>query len=283
MEMDDKDVGNGKAPFGHEGEEEGHKEVQEEVHKEVQKEVQEEEPEVGKGKWGSVEMVTYNSLTVDPVLGKFSAHPPSPSCRSGLTWTWSPQAPRLILYASCVIRWMITMITTGFPSDELQVIAWHDDIRKSEDGTVVPVKTIQGLAHRRKPRYGVQFHPEVSSICLFLSRVLAMSSFVLNHGPFFYTFGVGVVVDSFFLWISPPPLILTKDSRIPYEQDNIDSYGGVEDGLPAFDEKDVEDELDVQASRREPGCVEGRVEGWVTWSWARSESWWEQWWEVEAS
>jgi hypothetical protein len=58
--MHDKDVGNGKAPFGHEGEEE------------VKKEVQEEDQEVGKGKWGSVEMVTYNSLTVDPVLGKSS-------------------------------------------------------------------------------------------------------------------------------------------------------------------------------------------------------------------
>jgi hypothetical protein len=59
--MDDKDVdvGNGKAPFDHEGEEE------------VKKEVQEQDQEVGKGKWGSVEMVTYNSLTVDPVLGKF--------------------------------------------------------------------------------------------------------------------------------------------------------------------------------------------------------------------
>lgn len=76
--MDDKDVGNGKAPFGHEGEEE--------VKKEVQEEVQEEDQEVGKGKWGSVEMVTYNSLTVDPVLGKFCAHPPSLSRRSGLTW-----------------------------------------------------------------------------------------------------------------------------------------------------------------------------------------------------
>jgi hypothetical protein len=84
--MDDKDVGNGKAPFDNEGEEEAHKEVHKEVQEEVQKEVQEEEPEVGKGKWGSVEMVTYNSLTVDPVLGKFSAHPPSLSRRSGLTW-----------------------------------------------------------------------------------------------------------------------------------------------------------------------------------------------------
>jgi hypothetical protein len=71
MKMDDKDVGNGKAPFDNEGEEEVHKEVHKEVQEEVQKEVQEEEPEVGKGKWGSVEMVTYNSLTVDPVLGKF--------------------------------------------------------------------------------------------------------------------------------------------------------------------------------------------------------------------
>ena len=110
-----------------------------------------------------------------------------------------------------------------------------------------------------------------------------MSSFVLNDDPFFYTFGVGVVVHSFFLWISDSPLVLTKDSRIPYEQDNFDSSDGVEDGLPAFDEKDVEDELDVQASRREPGCVEGRVEGWVTGSWARSGSRWEGWREVEAS
>ena len=62
MDDTDVDVGNGNAPFGHEGEEEGHKEVQEEV---------QEEEVVGKGKWGSVEMVTYNSLTVDPVLGKF--------------------------------------------------------------------------------------------------------------------------------------------------------------------------------------------------------------------
>jgi hypothetical protein len=92
---------------------------------------------------------------------------------------------------------------------------------------------------------------------------------------------VDFVVDSFFLWIPPSPLVLTKNPRIPYEQDNTDSYNGVEDGLPAFDEKDLEDELDVQASRREPGCVEGRVEGWVTGSWARSESWGKGWWEVE--
>lgn len=64
----------------------------------------------------------------------------------------------------------ITVAITGFPSDELEVIAWHDDIRKLEDGTVVPVKTIQGLAHRRKPQYGVQFHPEVSPVRLSLFR-----------------------------------------------------------------------------------------------------------------
>lgn len=66
---------------------------------------------------------------------------------------------------------------------------------------------------------------------------------------------MGVVVDSFFIRISPPPLVLTKNPRIPYEQDHTDSYDGVEDGLPAFDEKDVEDELDVQASRREQSCI----------------------------
>lgn len=60
--MDDTDVGNGKAPFGNE--------VQNEVHKEVQ---EEEGVVMGKGTGGSVEMVTYNSLTVDPVLGKFFA------------------------------------------------------------------------------------------------------------------------------------------------------------------------------------------------------------------
>jgi hypothetical protein len=82
-------VGNGKAPFGHEGEEE------------VKKEVQEEDQEVGKGKWGSVEMVTYNSLTVDPVLGKLFG--------SSLSWSsfWLDldivlEPPRLILDASCV-------------------------------------------------------------------------------------------------------------------------------------------------------------------------------------
>jgi hypothetical protein len=56
-------VGNGKAPFGTE------------VQKEVSKEVQDVEVAgKGKGKGGMVEMVemvTYNSLTVDPVLGKF--------------------------------------------------------------------------------------------------------------------------------------------------------------------------------------------------------------------
>jgi hypothetical protein len=61
VKMDDTGVRNGKAPFGIEREKE--------LHEEVQKEVQGEEV-VGKGKWGSVEMVTYNSLTVDPVLGK---------------------------------------------------------------------------------------------------------------------------------------------------------------------------------------------------------------------
>lgn len=92
---------------------------------------------------------------------------------------------------------------------------------------------------------------------------------------------MGLVVDSFFIRISPPPLVLTKDPRIPYKQDNIDSYAGVEDDLPAFDEKDVEDELDVQASRREPGCIEGRVEGWVTRSWIMSGR--KGWREIEAS
>lgn len=85
----------------------------------------------------------------------------------------------------------ITMTTTGFPLDELEVIAWHDDIRKSEDGTVVPVKTIQGLAHRRKPQYGVQFHPEVSLDSLFLLRGLAMSDLVLNDNPFLIHFWCG--------------------------------------------------------------------------------------------
>ncbi|KAH8083726.1 putative 4-amino-4-deoxychorismate synthase [Filobasidium floriforme] len=124
--MVDKDVGNGKAPFGND--------VQKEVQEEVQKEVQGEEV-VGKGQGGMVDMVTYNSLTVDPVL--------------------------------------------GFPSDELEVIAWHDDIRKSEDGTVVPVKTIQGLAHRRKPQYGVQFHPE--SIASSSGSLLLLSFLQKTH------------------------------------------------------------------------------------------------------
>lgn len=66
MEMvdTDKDVGNGKAPFGSKGE------------GEVRKEVQEEEVVGGQsvgnvGMVEMVEMVTYNSLTVDPILGKF--------------------------------------------------------------------------------------------------------------------------------------------------------------------------------------------------------------------
>lgn len=62
MKMDDTGVGNGKAPFGNAGEEEIHKEVQ-----------GEEAVGSGKGKGGMVGMVTYNSLTVDPVLGKLSA------------------------------------------------------------------------------------------------------------------------------------------------------------------------------------------------------------------
>jgi hypothetical protein len=90
MEMDDTGVGNGKAPFGHEGEEE------------VKKEVQEEDQEVGKGKWGSVEMVTYNSLTVDPVLGEFFAHPPSLVRLFWLDLDMISATPRLILDASCV-------------------------------------------------------------------------------------------------------------------------------------------------------------------------------------
>ncbi|KAG7529900.1 hypothetical protein FFLO_05348 [Filobasidium floriforme] len=125
----DVDVGNGKAPFG--------TEVQIEVQEEVQKEVQEEEVVGGQsvGNVGMVEMVTYNSLTVDPVL--------------------------------------------GFPSDELEVIAWHDDKRKLEDGTVVPVKTIQGLAHRTKPQYGVQFHPE--SIASSSGSLLLLSFLQKTH------------------------------------------------------------------------------------------------------
>jgi hypothetical protein len=179
MEMvdTDKDVGNGKAPFGSKGEGE--------VRKEVQEEVQGEEV-VGKGQGGMVEMVTYNSLTVDPILGKLFG--------SSFSWFsfWldldivpasSEADPERVLRYSIVVS--VTLI--GFPSDELEVIAWHDDKRKLEDGTVVPVKTIQGLAHRRKPQYGVQFHPEVSLDPLFLVRVLAMSVPVLNDGPFFFS------------------------------------------------------------------------------------------------
>ena len=49
----------------------------------------------------------------------------------------------------------------GFP-DELDVIAWHDDWQVMQDGTRRAVKTIQGLQHRSKCQFGVQFHPEVS-------------------------------------------------------------------------------------------------------------------------
>jgi hypothetical protein len=124
------------------------------------------------------------------------------------------------------------------------VIAWHDDWQVMQDGTRRAVRTIQGVGHRSKCQFGVQFHPEVSV-------GFGLSCIGGNAGRLMDWLGGGNrIVHCFVIRFSTITLIPPQSPRIP-------SKTSV---LPVFDTQNLAYELDVSISGRESGGFESRVE-----------------------